>query len=78
MNASRNRGKKILIIGDSFNWILSSYLSSDIEYIDVIHNASFSDSIRKYIENTNPDMVMIIYNDAEFVNIYTEEAFDFQ
>lgn len=72
-----NAGKKLLIIGDSFNWLLSSYLSVDIEWIDVIHNASFGTSILQHIEETDPDMVLIIYNDAEFVEVYTEAAFRF-
>lgn len=70
-----NAGKRLLIIGDSFDWILDSYLSVDIEWIDAIHNASFSQSIREYIEETAPDMVLIAYSDAECVEIYTEEAF---
>ena len=78
LNAVDNVGKKILIIGDSFNWILADYLITDIEYLDVIHNATFTESIQSYICKTKPDMVLIIYNDAEFVNIYTAEAYDFQ
>ena len=78
LNAVDKVGKKILIIGDSFNWILADYLITDIEYLDVIHNATFTESIQSYICKTKPDMVLIIYNDAEFVNIYTAEAYDFQ
>lgn len=77
LNTQNNKGKRILIIGDSYNWILSDYLIADIEYIDVIHNASYSESIRGYIEKTKPDMVLVIYNDAEFVEIYTQQAFEF-
>lgn len=72
-----NAGKRLLIIGDSFDWLLASYLSVDIEWIDVIHNASFAPSLRQYIQETAPDMVLVVYNDAEFVEIYTEEAFQF-
>lgn len=76
LDSLNNKGKRILIIGDSYNWILSDYLIADIEYIDVIHNASYSESIRGYIEKTRPDMVLIVYNDAEFVEIYTQQAFE--
>lgn len=75
-DSQNNKGKRILIIGDSYNWILSDYLIADIEYIDVIHNASYSESIRGYIEKTRPDMVLIVYNDAEFVEVYTQQAFE--
>ena len=78
LNAVDNVGKKILIIGDSFNWILADYLITDIEYLDVIHNATFTESIQSYICKTKPDMVLIIYNDAEFVEIHTTDAYDFQ
>lgn len=78
LSACDNKGKKILIIGDSFNWILADYLIADIEYLDVIHNASFEESIRSYIKETKPDMVLIIYNDAEFVEVYTEQAYNFE
>lgn len=72
-----NARKRLLILGDSFNWLLASYLSMDVEWIDVIHNASFSSSIREYIRETDPDMVLIVYNDAEFAEVYTDEAFHF-
>lgn len=70
--------KKILVIGDSFNWALSSYLAVGVQQIDVLHNASFDGSIRTYIQKTNPDYVVVCYNDAEFYSEYTEKAFDFQ
>lgn len=72
-----NANKRIVIIGDSFNWVLSSYLAIEIEHLDVIHNASFAQSTREYIKQVDPDMVLISYNDAEFVEIYTEQAYNF-
>lgn len=74
-NTHNNKGKKLLLIGDSFNWILADYLAIDIERIDVIHNASYVPSIRDYIMETVPDMVLMIYSDAEFSEVYTEQAF---
>lgn len=75
-DAGHNAEKRILIIGDSFNWILADYLAVDIGKLDVIHNASYTSSIREYIEETNPDIVLMVYNDAEFSEVYTEQAFD--
>lgn len=77
VNTAHNAGKRILVIGDSFNWVLSAYLIIDIEYIDVIHNASYVSDIKEYIDDTEPDLVLVVYNDAEFSDIYTEQAFDF-
>ncbi len=68
--------KKILIIGDSFNWPVAMYLSQGVREVIVIHNASFTGSIEAYIKATNPDAVLMVYNDAEFYEIYTEDAFD--
>lgn len=78
LSTQENKGKRMLIIGDSFNWILSGYLASGIEYVDVIHNASYTSSIREYIKETKPDMVLIIYSDAEFSEVYTEQAYLFE
>lgn len=75
-NAGHNAEKRILIIGDSFNWILADYLAVDIGKIDVIYNASWTSSIREYIAEINPDIVLMVYNDAEFSEIYTEQAFE--
>lgn len=77
-NSETNKGKKILVIGDSFNWPVSSYLSIGIEDIVVIHNASFSGSLMTYIRQMQPDAVLIVYNDAEFNEIYTNDAFNLE
>lgn len=76
--AKHNAEKRILIIGDSFNWILADYLSVDVGKIEVIHNASYTPSLLAYITETNPDIVLMIYNDAEFYEVYTEQAFDLE
>jgi len=68
--------KKVLIIGDSSNWPVAMYLSQGVKEVIVIHNASFTGSIETYIKVTNPDAVLMVYNDAEFYEIYTEDAFD--
>ena len=67
--------KKVLIIGDSFNWPVASYLSLGCEYVTVIHNASFTGSLISYIETNKPDIVIMVYNDAEFYEIYTQDAY---
>lgn len=68
--------KKLLIIGDSFNWPVAMYLSLGIKEVSIIHNASFTGSIEAYIKTNDPDAVLVVYNDAEFYDIYTEDAFD--
>ena len=67
--------KKILIIGDSFSWPVAAYLSLGVKDVTVLHNASFNGSIVSYIKATKPDAVIMVYNDAEFYETYTEDAF---
>ena len=67
--------KKVLIIGDSFNWPVGSYLSLACEDVTIIHNASFIGSLISYIKKMNPDMVIMVYNDAEFYETYKEDAY---
>lgn len=75
-NASED--KKILVIGDSFNWPVSAYLSLGVKNVTIIHNASFTGSLLSYIEKMNPDIVVMVYNDAEFSEIFTKDAFYLQ
>lgn len=75
-NSNASCKKKILIIGDSFNWPVSSYLSLAYSEVTVIHNASFTGSLVNYINKNKPDCVIMIYNDAELYERYTEKAFD--
>lgn len=72
-NASCN--KKVLIIGDSFNWPVGSYLSLVCKDVTIIHNASFTGSLISYITTMEPDIVIMVYNDAEFYEIYTQDAY---
>lgn len=75
--AAQNLGKKILVIGDSFDWFVVPYLSQQISEITFLHNASFTGSIQTYIQTYQPDAVLVMYNDTEFLQEYAEDAFDF-
>ena len=55
-----NMGKKILFLQDSFSWYSTTFLACDIEAIDIIHPGVFTGSIRCYIEETKPDMVVMM------------------
>ena len=74
-NYSAKEEKEILVIGDSSNWAVSTYLSLGVKHITVLHNSTFSGSILNYIRQKQPDIVIMVYNDAEFWDIYTEEAY---
>lgn len=74
-SATASTGKHILMIGDSFDWPLCAYLAMGVERLTFLHNASFTGSILSYIDATAPDAVLICYNDAEFYETYTDDAY---
>lgn len=55
-----NNPQKILVLQDSFGWYLTTYLALDTAEIDVIYPMAFDGSIRRYIEEFQPDMVLVI------------------
>lgn len=59
---TNNEGKKILMIQDSFGNYMSAYLAADVEQIDVLYPKQFTGSIRTYIEQTQPDMVVVMFS----------------
>ncbi len=61
-NPTDNRDKKILMISDSFTWFMSSYLACDTGEIDRIYVPEFGGSIRNFISQNRPDIVIIAYN----------------
>lgn len=56
---------KILLLGDSFSWPVSAYLSQTVRYFDTFHPQYFPGSIRKYIDLTQPDIVLLMYVDGQ-------------
>lgn len=74
-NESATCDKKVLIIGDSFSWPVVTYLPLAIRDVTMVHNASFNGSLVSYIRENKPDIVIMLYNDAEFHEVYTEDAF---
>ncbi|MCM1538316.1 MAG: hypothetical protein NC254_07960 [bacterium] len=60
-NTENNRGKRLLIIRDSFSAPLIPYLAVDIEYVDCLYLESFNGSVKEYIRQTQPDIVLVAY-----------------
>ncbi len=61
LNPPCNQDFKILIIQDSFSWYTTSFLSLGVSEIDIIYPYGFTGSIRNYIEQTSPDIVIIAF-----------------
>lgn len=56
-----NRGKKILLLRESFASMVIPYLSMEYEYIDAITPEKFNGGIQAYIEENRPDIVIMLY-----------------
>lgn len=57
-----NKGKKILIIKDSYCTPVLPYLALGIEDIESLYEIRFNGSVKSYIEQCNPDMVIVMYS----------------
>jgi hypothetical protein len=64
-STSDNKDKKILIIQNSLGWYSSSFLACDTGEIDLIHPSEFTGSIREYVNQTEPDIVIIMPDQAQ-------------
>jgi len=58
-NLISNNQTRVLIIGRCKKDVICAYLSLSVRYIDMITSDSFDGSIRSYIEQTNPDAVIL-------------------
>ncbi|MGN0336397.1 MAG: hypothetical protein ACI4EE_02750 [Lachnospiraceae bacterium] len=58
---TENHDKKLLILSDSFGFYLNTYLACDIGETDIIHPMAFDGSIRSYVDEMNPDAVIVLY-----------------
>ena len=80
-DAGNNQGKRMLIIRDSFSAPMIPYLATDIEYVDCLFLQSFNGSVREYIRQTQPDIVLVAYYPINIQKIDwndTSSTFDFR
>ena len=61
LNETNNDDKKILIMTDSFSWYLATYLACDVGETDLIYPMGFDGSIRAFIRENKPDVVLLMY-----------------
>lgn len=60
-NAKNNADKKILMIQDSFSWYSTTYLACDVGEVHMIHLSEFDGSLRAYVKEMKPDVVIVMY-----------------
>lgn len=60
-NNDCQNGKRLLVIGDSYNKCVVPYLAQTVESIDMLDRRYFNGSVLDYIEKTSPDIVLVAY-----------------
>ena len=80
-NNQKNDGKRLLVIKESFADCMTPYMCNMAENVDVIDLRYFHGSLKSYISNNKPDIVVMIYGVSPFLNVTEktahEDAFDF-
>jgi hypothetical protein len=75
-----NDRKKVLLITDSFGQVVAPFLALGIENIEMLDLRQsvngYSGSVKTYIKQTKPDMVIVMYNPSAIA--LHEDAFDFR
>jgi hypothetical protein len=61
-NNSRVGKQHILIIKDSFAQVVAPFLALGVAQVDMIDLRTYDDSLFDYIEDSNPDLVLFLYN----------------
>ncbi len=78
-NNDCKNGKKILIIGDSYNKCVAPYLSLAFEKVDLLDRRYFNGSVIDYIDKTEPDIVIIAYTPTLIAGVESHTAtFNFE
>ena len=77
-----NPDKKIMILRDSFGNIFVPYFAQMYGIVEVLDVSEFTGSIKSYIEESNPDTVLLLYNPTMIEKInwasYTSSKYDFR
>ena len=64
-----NTEKRVLLVRDSFACVVSPFLSLGCKQLDVMDLRHYNDkSLIEYIDETNPDIVIILYNPGTLAN----------
>ena len=81
-NLDSENDTRILFIHDSFGDCMISFMALGTEYVDSIDLRRFKGSLQSYIEETKPDIVVVMYNSAVFTSTINTEThtdlFDFR
>ena len=72
-------GKRMLVIKTSFANCMTPFLSGAVENLDIIDLRAFDGSVQSYIEETNPDTIVLVYGLSSYEDDTIEGGlFDFR
>lgn len=80
-NLNTENGSKVLVIKDSFALCVAPFLALGVEYTDVLDLRHFDGSVRAYIAEAKPDIVIVLYNAGQISEIDLtshKSTFDFR
>ena len=77
-NRRLHNGSRILMVKNSFANCMYPYFSQACEYLDVVDLRHFDGSLEKYIENTNPDTVIVVMSMSTMLRNQPGGACDFR
>jgi hypothetical protein len=67
-NANDHSGKKILLLKQSFSCALAPFLACGCSQLDILDPRYFEGSVRSYIAEAQPDLVMVVYGASDTCN----------
>ena len=73
-------GKRVLLLKDSFGLSTAPYMATAAEHLSVIDLRHFRGSLQEYVKETQPDMVVVMYNPQAIAapEGYHADLFDFR
>ncbi|MDY5541929.1 MAG: hypothetical protein SPF60_11010 [Lachnospiraceae bacterium] len=79
-NHKLEEGKKVLLLKDSFGLSTAPFLSTAIRQLDVIDLRYFNGSLKRYVEESCPDIIVVMYNPKAITapTGYHADLFDFR
>lgn len=74
-----NDGRRMLVIKTSFANCMTPFLTSAVENLDIIDLRAFDGSVQHYINETNPDTIVLVYGLSSYEDDTLEGGlFDFR
>lgn len=75
-NEMVHNDKKILLVRDSFSEVVAPFLALENEYLSVIDLRHFNGSLKNYINQFKPDMVIVMYNGNVLIDLNNTEQYN--